>query len=117
MMSNKEFWEAKEKYEKEMREELIRVQCEGEDRGYISAGYIDYGYSDFWFEIETVDNGRIHRHAFACKNLEELKKGIEWIINKTKFNEVTVYTEERDAFVTFRSQRDIDMLFDYYYAA
>ncbi|MCC8065926.1 MAG: hypothetical protein LIO94_02310 [Clostridiales bacterium] len=113
-MTNEQFWKEREQYQKAMNEELIRVQCEGEDRGYICAGRIDYEYSKFWFRVETEDYSQIHGHYFACKTLEDLRAALEWIVNDTKFYDVTAFVKGCSN-VTFTSQKSIDMLFDSYY--
>lgn len=115
-MNAKSFWEEKRKCQAEMQKELLRVQCEAADKGYEYAGNLDFGYSKFWFELETLNSDlcRISRHFFACKNVEDLKKAIGWILNDTKFYEVTAFVEGC-AYVTFWSQKDIDMCFDTYY--
>lgn len=112
----KAFWEMRRKHQEEMQEELIRVQCEGEDKGYICAGRLDFEFSNYWFRIETESYSQIHGHVFACKTLKDLKEAIAWIVNDTKFYEVTAFVKD-SAYVTFRSQQDIDMCFDSYYTA
>lgn len=110
------FWEEKRKYQAEMQKELLRVQCEADDKGYVYSGSLDFGYSKCWFKLETLNSDlcKISRHLFACKNIEDLKKAIGWILNDTKFYEVTAFVEGC-SYVTFRSQKDIDMFFDTYY--
>lgn len=113
---NKEINDMRRQHEKEMSEELLKVQCEAEDKGYIYAGNVDFTYSKYWFNLTTVasDGCRIISHFFACETVDDLKKAIIWIVNDTKFYEVTAFVE-KCAYVTFRHQSDIDMFFETYY--
>ncbi|MCD7955293.1 MAG: hypothetical protein LUG93_05990 [Lachnospiraceae bacterium] len=114
-MTNKEAYEMREKREKELQEELLRVQCDGEDKGYIYAGRLDFDYSEFWFQIETFTaEGRIYPHYFACKTLADLKEAIRWILKDTAFGEATAYVEGY-SYVTFGSLATLDRKFRYYY--
>ena len=111
---NREIREMQEQHRIEMKQELLRVQRDGEDRGYIYAGEISFDYSKYWFKVKTQDYCRIYSHVFACENIKELKKAICWIVNETKFCEVTAFVKGR-SYVTFRSQKDIDLYFEEYY--
>ncbi|MCD8013282.1 MAG: hypothetical protein LUG99_08920 [Lachnospiraceae bacterium] len=114
-MTNQEFYEMREKREKELQEELLRVQCDGEDKGYIYAGRLDFDYSEFWFQVETYTAaGRIYPHYFACKTLGDLKDAIRWILAGTTFGEVTAFVKG-GSYATFRSLDALDREFRYYY--
>lgn len=113
-MTKAEFWEMKDAYEREMDEELLRVRHEAEKKGYVNAERVNFNHSKYWFEVETLNAGRYYSYFFSCKCLAELREAIEWIVNGTKFYEVTAYVEG-GSYVTFRSQRDIDQMFDHYY--
>lgn len=114
-MTNKEFYEVRKNREKELQEELLKVQCDGEDKGYIYAGRLDFNYSEFWFQIETFTAaGRIYPHCFACKTLADLKEAIRWILEGTAFNEATAFVKG-GSYVTFRRAATLDREFKYYY--
>lgn len=115
-MTTTEYYEMRAEHNKKMREELLRVQIEADDRGYEYAENINFDYSPYWFKVETMasDDCRILSHVFACGSIEELKEAVVWIVKETEFYEVTAFVKD-SAFVTFRSQEDIDMYFDSYY--
>ncbi len=46
-MTNEGLYEMREKREKELQEELLRVQCDGEGKCYIYADRLDFDYSEF----------------------------------------------------------------------
>lgn len=114
--TRQEFYEMRAAHNKKMKDELLRVQIEADDRGYEYAGYTDFNYSKFWFGVETMasDDCRVLQHNFACKSISDLKEAITWIINETEFYKVTAFVKD-SSFVTFCSQNDIDLYFDSYY--
>ncbi|MCD7868211.1 MAG: hypothetical protein LUG62_08510 [Clostridiales bacterium] len=52
-MTNAEFWEMKDAYEREMDEELLRVLREARKKRYLNAEKVDFNQSKYWFEIRT----------------------------------------------------------------
>lgn len=116
MNNLQEFYEKQDQYRKEMQEELLRAQEEMDDMGYTYCGEICFDYSEYWMKIESPPNalGIIKSHYFSCNNKDDLKKAISWVLNETKFYEVTAFVKG-GAYVTFRSKEDIDMYYDSYY--
>lgn len=114
-MMNKKLYEMREKREKELKEDLLRVQCECEDKGYIYAEGVDFDCSEFWFRVEVFTAaGRIYPHCFACKTLADLKAAIRWVLKSTTFSEVTAFVKG-GSYVTFRRAETLDREFRYYY--
>lgn len=114
-MTPEELYQKHLKYQKKMDNELSRVQCDAKNKGYIYARCIDWEFSKLWFQLETLSGAMIYRHYFACKTLADLKAAITWVVNDTLFFETTAFVKG-GAYVTFRSQRDIDLYFDGYYS-
>lgn len=114
-MDREKFNKMRQLHRERMSQELLRVQMELDEHGYIYAGILEFAYSEHWIEIETeCADGRVISHYFACDSAEAMKNAICWIINETLFSEVTAFAKNR-SYVTFRSQKEIDMDFDLYY--
>lgn len=114
-MDREKFNKMKQLHRERMGQELLRVQMELDERGYVYVGILEFAYSEYWIEIETeCANGRVISHYFACDSAEAMKNAICWIINETSFSAVTAFARNR-SYVTFRNQEDIDMFFDLYY--
>ncbi|MCC8106057.1 MAG: DUF3849 domain-containing protein [Clostridiales bacterium] len=111
-----EFYEMRKQYEKELLVELARTQKYGTETGFQMHIRTDFDFSPYWFhiEIEEVVTGLVRPYYFCCESLESLKKAVIWVVNETKFYEVTAFVKDRSN-VTFRTQKDIDSDFDEYY--
>ncbi|MCC8051908.1 MAG: DUF3849 domain-containing protein [Clostridiales bacterium] len=111
-----EFYEMRKQYEKELLVELARTQKYGTETGFQMHIRADFDRSPYWFhvEIEEAITGLVRPYYFCCESLESLKKAVIWVVNETKFYEVTAFVKDRSN-VTFRTQQDIDLDFDEYY--
>ena len=117
MNNLQKFHEERDRYREEMWKELLKVQEEMDDRGCTYCGEIGFEYSEYWMEIQTPPNafGVVASHYFSCNNVGDLKEAISWVLNETNFYEAVAFVKGR-AYVTFRSQKDVDLYYDSYYA-
>lgn len=107
----------RKRYVDRMWQELHKVQMElVDDKTVFMENRVSFTLSRYHFSLENIasDGCRIVRTYFACESLEKLRECLVWIFNNTEFHEVTAFVRDC-SYVTFRSVRDIELTFDWYY--
>ena len=90
-MDNKRYFEERERYEKEMSDEVVRVMEIMDDHGYEFCDHIDYNYAHQFVKVETHYQGRIISWVWAVPKRENFKAVLKWFLENTKFYGVTAY--------------------------
>lgn len=88
-MTTREFYEAREKYQKEQNDEVLRVMEIMDDHGYELCDHVDFNYSNQFVKVETIDGCKIISWIWAVPKKEQFKAVLKWFAGKTKFNGVT----------------------------
>ena len=116
-MDYKEFWESRERWKREMDEEFVRVACILDEKGYAIADHVNYELAKQWVKIEMppADNGRIYSWYIGVNDRGNFRAVLRWILEKTKFGQVTGFAEDRKRIPTFYSVWDLDMYYDEYF--
>lgn len=112
-MNNKEFYEMRRAYQREMEEELFRVMGEMEDRGIYSVKPA-FNVGKRFVSVENRDDysvRQIYRTFFEVPANINLNSIVKWFLHETKFHEVTVWVDGFNP-ATLRCDRDIKWYFD-----
>lgn len=87
----REFYEARELYEKEMDEEVVRVMAIMEEHGFPIAESVDFSLCHQYVKVETLKCGQYHSWIWAVPKREHFKAVLKWFCDKTMFYGVTAY--------------------------
>lgn len=111
-MTRKEFFDMRRQYQKEMSEELIRIEMALDSKGINVVPNTEKGQGNRYIEVENVSDDlcRIFRILFEVPESINLEKVVWWFVNKTKYSECTVYTDGRNP-TTIRTNNDIKWYF------
>ena len=115
-MTNKEYYEKRDRWMQEMFLEMGRV-CEIlENHGYEMSARVNYEECDQFFKFDLYNpDGTISHFYFSCPKKENFKPVLKWMLARTKFSEVTAYAKWTKRIPTFYSADDVEANYDYYF--